>query len=486
MVYKEEKNEIKSNEALIENLNHNDPSIRRKAALALEKKSCNEALIPLLNTCFKGSSYLIPKIIGKIGKGNIKLLLEIASNNDIKIRIRQYAIEGLGRIGDNNILKDLFELINDNNIFIRKSVISALAYIGDNNSVEILLNLLEREDDWIKKDIIWALGIIGEYRCVDKLIKMLSKKNLRFLIKKNIVDALGRIGDKRAVEILVNVLKDQYFGLEDYALSALENIIEKNELYPTIEKNLIPLWRLKEQYEKIFGNLPFHLRRLLKDYEFKIYRREELPPKFFENIKDPGVWHFGYLNHSHYILNLTDKIIGCLNLIFLFKYNNTYLFYFDTLEIQQNYRKIGLGSKFVEFMIQHELKKYDKYIVFLLVAKCIPYKLKFFTKLGFVPVKLRKTGIGTHCIMSYPFDENSGRKCQKLFEFFNWREEKKEFISSDCKYAYNPNPTGLYWCIRKNIYVSGLEKQSCQYYVKGKKLYFEEKVLDLSKSHDKF
>ncbi|MFX1573706.1 MAG: GNAT family N-acetyltransferase [Promethearchaeota archaeon] len=478
-------NERIINEVLLENLNHDDPSIRRKAVLALEKNGNYETLISLLNTYFKGSSYLVPKIIGKIGKDNVKLLLKIASNEDIKVRIRQYAIEGLGRIGDNNTLKDLFELLKDNNIYIRKSVILALAYIGDNHSVEILLNLLERENDWIKKDIIWTLGIIGDYRCVDKLIKMLSKKNLKFLIKKNIIEALGSIGDKKAVEILINMLKDQHFGLEDYVSSALESVIERNELYPIIEKNIIPLWRLKERNEKIFGKLSPHLRKLLKDYIFKMVRRENLPQKFFENIKNPGIWHFGYLNHSHYIINGTNRIIGCLNLIFLFKHNNTYIFYFDTLEVQENYRRMGLGSKFVEFMFHHELEKYDKFNVFLLVAKCIPYKLKFFTRLGFVPVKLRKTGTGTHCIMSYPFDKNSGRHCQKLFEFFNWREEKKEFISSDCKYAYNPNPTGLYWCTRKNIYVTGLEKQNCQYYVKEKELYFEEKFLDLSKTHNK-
>lgn len=483
MVCKKENNEIISNEVLIENLNHDDPTIRRKAALALEKNGDYEALIPLLNTYFKGSSYLVPKIIGKIGKGNIKLLLKIASNKDKRIRVRQYAIEGSGRIGDNNILKDLLELLKDNNIYIRKSVILALAYIGDNNSAEILLNLLEREDDWIKKDIIWALGIIGESQCVDKLIKMLSIKNLKFQIKRNIVNALGKIGDKKAVDILIDVLKDQYSGLQDYASSALEKIGDKRALNPLIKEYLNPTWFLKDHYKKLLNKFSPHWRYLLKDYDYKIYRKENLPPKFFENIKDPANWHYGYLNKTHYILNGFNKIVGCLNLIFLSIYNNTYLFYWDTIEIKENYRRRRLGSKLTEFMIEKELKKYKNYMVFLLVAKCEQYKLQFFSKLGYFPVKLRETKLGTHCIMCYPFNENSERNCQRLFDYFNWREKKREFISSDCKYAYNPNPTGLYWCAKKNIYVSGLEKQSCHYYVKEKELHFEEKFLDLSKNY---
>jgi len=150
----------------------------------------------------------------------------------------------------------------------------------------------------------------------------------------------------------------------------------------------------------------------------------------------------------------------------------------DTIEISQNYRRKGLGSKLIEFIIDKEIKDYKNFYIFLLVAKCEQYKLLFFSKLGFIPVKLKKTEIGIHCIMSYPFNENSEEFCSRMFEYFNWREEKKEFISSDCKYAYNPNPTGLYWCAKKNIYVTGLEKQSCEFYQKDKEIFNEKKFLD--------
>jgi len=37
---------------------------------------------------------------------------------------------------------------------------------------------------------------------------------------------------------------------------------------------------------------------------------------------------------------------------------------------------------------------------------------------------------------------------------------------SDCVYAGDINPEGLVWCKKKNIYVSGKEKETCQYYEK--------------------
>ncbi|MFW9920896.1 MAG: hypothetical protein ACFFED_14950 [Candidatus Thorarchaeota archaeon] len=38
--------------------------------------------------------------------------------------------------------------------------------------------------------------------------------------------------------------------------------------------------------------------------------------------------------------------------------------------------------------------------------------------------------------------------------------------TSDCKYAGETNPQGLIWCGKKNIYVSGKEKETCEYYTK--------------------
>jgi hypothetical protein len=38
--------------------------------------------------------------------------------------------------------------------------------------------------------------------------------------------------------------------------------------------------------------------------------------------------------------------------------------------------------------------------------------------------------------------------------------------TSDCKYAGDVNPEGLMWCKKKNIYVTGQEKDTCPDYEK--------------------
>ncbi|MEJ2294607.1 MAG: GNAT family N-acetyltransferase, partial [Candidatus Lokiarchaeota archaeon] len=179
--------------------------------------------------------------------------------------------------------------------------------------------------------------------------------------------------------------------------------------------------------------MSFFIRCESKNNEIRILRREDVDLLFFNDLKENNEWHYGLLNKTHYILDSLGKIIGCFNLILLSKYNNKHLFYFDTIEIHKDYRGQGIGTRAVKYIIKIAVKEYENYNIFLLVAKCNQNKLKFFGKLGFVPIKLRKTKLGEHCIMSYPFNEYSGALCQKLFDYFHWREEKKEVISSDCK-----------------------------------------------------
>ena len=204
-------------------------------------------------------------------------------------------------------------------------------------------------------------------------------------------------------------------------------------------------------------------------HKIKILPSEELPLHLLKNTKSYFNWHYGIFNKSHYILGKNNEIIGCLNIIHLIVHEERHILYFDTLEIKENYRRRGYGSRAVDFIIESEQKKYEKFNIFLLVAKCEQFKLKFFTNFGFIPIKLRRTTLGEHCIMSYPFNEYSKKLCQELFNFFNWIEEKKDFISSNCRFASYPNPTGLYWCAKKKIYVSGFEKKTCQYYQENKK-----------------
>lgn len=215
----------------------------------------------------------------------------------------------------------------------------------------------------------------------------------------------------------------------------------------------------------------------------KVIKKENVPKEIFsKKDKKSYDWHYGFDNKSHYVINEKNKkVIACLNIIFIQKYDSTYIYYIDTIEVIKKFRNKGIGSYLMKNVLKDLSTKHNEFSLFLLVAKCKQKRLRFFKKLGFVPIRLRQTRKGIHCIMTYPYSKDSGSYCKKLFEFFHWREKKREFISSDCKYAFNPNPTGLYWCSEKKIYVTGLEKKNCPHYEKTKEIYFEEKFLNKKK-----
>ena len=50
-----------------------------------------------------------------------------------------------------------------------------------------------------------------------------------------------------------------------------------------------------------------------------------------------------------------------------------------------------------------------------------------------------------------------------LHNVCNSKEAKK---MSDCKHAGDKNAAGMIWCAKKNIYVSGTEKDHCADYEK--------------------
>ncbi|MHA1283296.1 MAG: GNAT family N-acetyltransferase [Promethearchaeota archaeon] len=472
---------------LMQNLKNNNPEIQKKTALLIEKIRDPSFIRQLLKSNFLGSEIIIPRIIGNLAKTKkwTDYLISVARDKNEPIRIRKYAIESLGRTKNKNLFKFLIEFLNvERDYEIRQSIINALVYLEDDRSEEILIKLMKKEESPLRNDIIWALGKLGKPEPIKDLIELLSKSNEKYLLKKNIINALGKIANKEATNILIEILKDQNSGLEKEALNALGEIKDKRALNAIIKEYLNPKWILKKDFERNLEKITPHWKYLLKDYDIKIYHRSELPPHYFNNLNENKEnWHYGYLKKSHYALDSRNRIIGCLNLIFLSIYKNTYLYYLDTIEVKKQYRRMGIGTKLLKYVINKLSEKYQKFNIFLLVAKCTQYKMKFFRSLGFTPIKLRKTGVGVHCIMCYPFTEDSEENCERMFKYFNWREEKREFLSSDCKYAQNKNPTGLYWCEKKQIYVTCLEKQNCPYYVKSIELYSEKKIQQLVKDY---
>ncbi len=208
-----------------------------------------------------------------------------------------------------------------------------------------------------------------------------------------------------------------------------------------------------------------------------IKKREEFSVQILDHLLDSREWKFGVRNKSHYVFDKDGKLIGCSNLILLFTFRKRFVYFLDSIEILNEFQKNGIGSQLLRHCLKELLTKQDNALIFLMVVRSNPERLRFFSKFQFQIIDKRVNIRGEHSIMTYPLVEDSREALEKIFDFFKWQSDNRAVISSDCSFAHNRDTVGLYWCEKKQIFVSGLEKQTCPYYIKGGSLVSKEKLL---------
>jgi len=211
-----------------------DESVRREAAFALGKisgpnseeadqnileQSVNDLINSLKSDDSKQQKQAARELVD-IGKPAVKPLLETLK--DEKWKIRWYASEILGEIGDEEAVEDLIVAMADENSGVRSKSMLALVEI-DEPSVDPLINSLSNENWQIRRQAAEALGLIGIKKAVNPLIETLNDENP--WVKKSAAESLGNIGDKRAVNPLKNMLKEDNSEVHEAVTDALGKLV---------------------------------------------------------------------------------------------------------------------------------------------------------------------------------------------------------------------------------------------------------------------
>lgn len=215
----------------------NDESVRRDAAFAIGKiigpnsdidngmkstedreGSVEDLIESLKSDDINGQKSSARKLVD-IGKPVVNPVIKAL--NDDKWRVRWYAAEILGEIGDKSAVNPLIKSLKDENNGVRSNAIIALVNIGD-ESVKPLIISLDDESWQVRWHAAEALGEIKNKNAVDPLIKTLSDKNS--WVRKTAVTSLGMIGDKSAEKPLKNLLNDEDPEVREAAHLALEKM----------------------------------------------------------------------------------------------------------------------------------------------------------------------------------------------------------------------------------------------------------------------
>lgn len=123
-------------------------------------------------------------------------------------KIRGYAIEALGEIGDARAVVPLIDIYTKKEYskfnFMREKALAALGNIRDVKAVEPLINALQNSNHSVQMQAADCLGKIGDPKAVGPLITLLKDKPFNYAyIYEIIIRSLGLIGDRAAVESLI-------------------------------------------------------------------------------------------------------------------------------------------------------------------------------------------------------------------------------------------------------------------------------------------
>jgi len=210
-----------------------DESVRREAAFAIgkisgpkseeaEKEILEQSVTELINSLksddVKQEKQAARELVD-IGKPAVKPLLILLKGN--KWKIKWYASEILGKIGDKEAVPELIVTMGDENSGVRSKSMLALVEI-DEPSVDPLINALSNENWQIRRQAAEALGLICAQKAVNPLIEILDDKNS--WVKKAAAESLGNIGDKRATDPLNNMLKDDNSEVREAVFDALKKL----------------------------------------------------------------------------------------------------------------------------------------------------------------------------------------------------------------------------------------------------------------------
>jgi len=153
------------------------------------------------------------------------------------------ACRALGLLGDNRVVDDLVERLQDKDIDVVIDAVESLGRLGDHRAIAPLLYSLQNDPDGdVKIAVVEALGKIGGDQVADSLIDAAARppENLEWEedeewdswwdIQRNAVRALGDLGVTKAIPVLNAILEDESGqDIEIDVLQALSRTGEQGE-----------------------------------------------------------------------------------------------------------------------------------------------------------------------------------------------------------------------------------------------------------------
>lgn len=209
---------------------------RRDAAEALGEMG-NESIIPELIEALNDSNELVRQAVVEAlgrrgGKSIVPVLIGVVKDEAESPKVIAQAIYALLNIEDNSAIPVICKSLEHEDLNVRRAAAAVLGKMGDKEAVPSLISALRRKDKKIFSDVATALWKINDRTAVPALLEALPDSEAA---RSHIVWVVGDMGDSSAIPTLINIIKDK-----NMIVGILELILKigNKSIPPELEKIL--------------------------------------------------------------------------------------------------------------------------------------------------------------------------------------------------------------------------------------------------------
>jgi HEAT repeat protein len=215
--------------ALVPLLHNTDPGVRGHASTMLYSRGWRPDTLTLRVNLYTARGDLDKAVA--LGVPAIPALERVIQTGSFHQRVA--AVEALGRIDDNRVLKPLLAAMGSSDPAVAAAAVSSMGHAGDEQNFEAVAKMLRHEEGHVRTVTVESLARLDPERAVEPVTGML--KDRVWDVRRAAAVALGKLKDTRAVPALIAGLQDDDADVREAVATALGLLRDRSAIGPLVK-----------------------------------------------------------------------------------------------------------------------------------------------------------------------------------------------------------------------------------------------------------
>ena len=252
-------------------LSHKNEDLRMKIVTAIGQIDDVKAVKPLsavLQDKKVNIRMAVLEALARYGEPAQEAVIPAVKDRNSSVRVE--AANVLRRLGNEDALSALGEILSDSELKVRIAAVSAIGIIGGEKSVELLMRACDDKHPVVREYACGILGAWGDPRAIPALHDVLQndpEQDVRIAA----ASALTEIGDSISLRVLNEMISISEEGEKDTFIESAVNLIrqhhEKKKSPPEVSQKKTEPSGTKDKKTKTVEVMKIHYRKAVKHFK---------------------------------------------------------------------------------------------------------------------------------------------------------------------------------------------------------------------------